>query len=122
MPGRRRHDRGRARMERRRDLYQSSRRSCVPQTRTGLLQFLDLGRRDLLLALIAPAKEQDRRGGADEAEDRHPPDVPDEGEADDDRKEGRDESDGAVARHLDGLIVSLDRAYPSTLHVPEGVD
>src|SRR5215470_18295032 len=122
MPGRRRRDRGRAWMERRRDLYRSSRRSCVPQTQTGPLQFLDLGCRDLLLALVAPAKEQDRRGGANEAEDRHPPDVPDEGEADDDRKEGCDEPNGAVAWHLNGLIVSFDRAHAPALHVPEGVD
>ena len=43
--------------------------------------------RDFALAVIAPAEHQDRDCGGEEAEDRHPPDVPDQRKAGDHRKE-----------------------------------
>ena len=62
--------------------------------------------RDLVLGDIAPGKHDEGRVGADEAEHHQPPDVPDQGEAGDDRKERGDEAGRAVARHLDRLVAA----------------
>ena len=47
---------------------------------------------------------QDHGCGGEEAEDRHPPDVPDQRKAHDHRKESGNEAGRAVARHFDRFI------------------
>ena len=71
---------------------------------------------------IAPAGYQDHDDGGEKAEDRHPPDVPDQRKAHDDRKEGGNETGWAVARHFDRFIGRFHRAPPRALHLPERVD
>src|SRR5579863_8544435 len=103
-------------MEPRLDACRRSRWSCgLRLARSGPLQFRDLGGWDLTLTVIAPAGDQSRDSSGKQAQDRHPPDMPDEGEADYDRKESHDKPHGAVARHLYGLIGSFHRAFAAPL-------
>src|SRR5262249_45276209 len=97
--------------------------SCRPsEAQPGPFQVLDLAGRDFALPVLAPAEHQEPDRGGEEPEDHEPPDVPDQRKADYRRKEGVDKADGAVARHLDGLIGRLDLGQPSPLHLPERVD
>ena len=65
------------------------------------IKLRDLGSRNLDLLLIAERKGKECHESADQAQTDHPPDVPDQGEASDDRKERVDESDRAVLRGFD---------------------
>src|SRR5258706_4383440 len=58
---------------------------------------------DLLAMAEREGEQRDER--ADQAQSRHPPDVPDQRKADDDGKERGDESDRAVLRHLDRPVI-----------------
>src|SRR5262249_1672308 len=82
----------------------------------------DFGSRDFALTLGAPAGYQDHGGGGEEAENRQPPNLPDQREAHDRREEGDDETGRAVVRHFDRFIGRFDRRPPDALHVPERVD
>src|SRR5262252_1398758 len=87
----------------------------------------NFGGRDFVLSLVAPAGYQDCDRGGEGADDRQPPDVPDQRKAHQHRKESGDKAGGAVARHLDVFIDRFDpnrspRSAPRALHVPERVD
>src|SRR6185369_12327641 len=78
--------------------------------------------RDFVLTLDSPAGYEDHGCGGEEADDRQPPDVPDQRKTHDLRKEGGNETGRAVARHFDRFVCWLDRRPPGALHVPEGID
>src|SRR5882672_11697010 len=63
--------------------------------------------RNLDFVLVAKREEECRDERAQYSEARKPPDVPDQGEAADDGKEGGDEADRAVLRHLDRPVFAL---------------
>src|SRR5829696_2783984 len=69
----------------------------------------DLLRRNRVLDGVAPREPDEHRIGGDESQAHQPPDVPDQREAGDRRKKGRDEPGRAVPRHLDRLIVGFWR-------------
>src|SRR3979490_3245677 len=58
----------------------------------------------LHLVMFAEGEDEKRYEGAKHAESRHPPDVPDQRETGDDRKECRDEAGRAVFPHLYRLV------------------
>src|SRR5580658_8855510 len=87
----------------------------------------DLLNRYLNLILIAKREEQKGHERADQAQTRHPPDVPDQCEAGDDGKEGIDKADRTVLRHLDRpvlarLIGMLRIPLRLLLGHPEGIN
>src|ERR1700730_15611024 len=88
----------------------------------GPFHLRNFGRRDFVLALVAPAGHQNRDCSGEEADDRHPPDMPDQGKPHDHGKERGDETGWAVARHLDVLIGGFNWGPPGALLVPECVD
>ena len=63
----------------------------------------------LIFRYVAPGEDDECREGADQADDDHPPDMPDQREAGDDGEEGRDEAGRAVARHFDRLVIGQGR-------------
>ena len=67
----------------------------------------DLFDRDDMLMLVAPRIPDEDREGADQAEDRQPPDVPDDGEAAERGEEGDDHPGRRVQRHFDRLVIGL---------------
>src|SRR6476660_1524507 len=67
----------------------------------------DLFDRNDVLMLVAPGIPDEDREGADEAEDRQPPDVPDDRESADRGEEGADYADRRVQRHFDRLVIGL---------------
>src|SRR5262245_6112673 len=82
--------------------------------------------RDLHLLLFAEREDDERREPTEQSDTDHPPDMPDQGKAGDDGKEGVDEADRAVPRHLDRRIfASLARLRPgrpcTLLRLPIGV-
>ena len=78
----------------------------------GPFHLRNFGGRDFVLTLGAPAGDQDHDCGGQEAEDRQPPDVPDQRKAHDHRKERGNETGRAVARHFDRFIGGFAAARP----------
>src|SRR6185369_7948044 len=60
-----------------------------------------------MLMLVAPRVPDEDGEGADQAENGKPPDVPDDGEAADCRKEGDDDSRRRIHRHFDWLVIGF---------------
>src|SRR3954447_12945917 len=76
---------------------------AAPLTRIGP-HLLD---RNYVLMLVLPGIPDQDGEGADQTEDRQPPDVPDDREAADGGEEGDDYPDRCIQRHLDRLVVRL---------------
>src|SRR5215471_6418873 len=76
-------------------------------TSSGPFHSRNFGGRDFVLALDAPASYQDDDHGGEEAEDRQPPDVPDQRKTHDHGKESGNETGWAVARHFDSFVCRL---------------
>src|SRR3954470_3206372 len=62
---------------------------------------------DYVLMLVLPGVPDQDREGANQTDDRQPPDVPDDGEAADGGEESDDDPGRRIQRHLDGLVVRL---------------
>src|SRR5262245_26010066 len=60
--------------------------------------------RDLNLLVLAKCEDEERHEGAEDPESRHPPDMPDQGKADDHGEEGVDDAGRSVFRHFDRLV------------------
>ena len=60
-----------------------------------------------VLMLVLPGVPDQDREGADQTDDREPPDIPDNCEAAHGGEEGDDDPDRRIQRHLDGLVVRL---------------
>src|SRR5215469_16044500 len=82
----------------------------------------DLGGRDFVLALFAPAGYHGRDRSGKDADDRHPPDLPNQRKAHEHGKERDDKTRGVVAWHLDRFKNRFDPGPPGSLHLPERID
>src|SRR5260370_5716191 len=80
------------------------RRRSLRRLHLDAIEASDVGGGDIDLLLAPEGEGEQRYEGARKAERSHPPDVPDQGKADDDGKEGVDEADRAVFGHLDWLV------------------
>ena len=87
----------------------------------------DFFNRHFDLLFTPEGKRRDRREDAEQTQACHPPDVPDQCEAQDHGKEGDDEAGRTAFRYFDGLISTRHHSESGTaggvlLIDPEGVD
>ena len=91
-----------------------------------LLEPSDLLGRDFDFLFVAKREGKHGQKHTDCADARHPPDMPDQREAGDDRKKCGDEAGRAVLRKLDRLELALSRRLGlrarALLFAPESVD
>jgi hypothetical protein len=66
-----------------------------------------LASRNHVLGMVAPGEGDEGGEGSGQTQNRHPPDVPDQGEADHGREHRGHESRRTVARYLDRLVGRL---------------
>src|SRR6516165_1266184 len=69
----------------------------------------DLRCRNCVILNVPPREPHEGCIGANNPKDRHPPDVPDHREPDEEGEEGGDDPDWAIPRKLDRLVLGLRR-------------
>ncbi len=77
-----------------------------------IVDFGDLFGGQIVFSDVTPGEHNESRERADQPDNDHPPDVPDQRKTSDDRKERRNKSSRAVARHFDRLVVRQVRKPP----------